>query len=155
MKLVVGFYEGTWQVREVSLLNSERLRKMFVEETPSRWDCPLEIGLFSLSVERPRKDTLWVKLMHKCFCWMQFKRKLLLAFCLVKCPLKRYDKYFQNPRFSHRAFPNVSLLDSCHIDSECRKRFFRTFRNFLVPGLHVRKTHISRVIKEFCKIGVI
>ena len=45
--------------------------------------------------------------------------------------------------------------DHFHMNSELTKRFFRHFWNFLAPGLHVRKTHISRVIKDFCKIVVI
>ena len=45
--------------------------------------------------------------------------------------------------------------DHFHMNSELTKRFFRDFWNFLTPGLHLRKTHISRVMKEFCKIVVI
>ena len=42
--------------------------------------------------------------------------------------------------------------DTSHIDFELRKRLFRTFRNFLPPGLKSPETHISRDKKEFRKI---
>ena len=62
---------------------------------------------------------------------------------------------FLNFEKNHNYLQNLHIsqcvTDSSHIDSECRKRFFRTFRNFLVPGLHVRKLRISRDIRDFRK----
>ena len=42
-------------------------------------------------------------------------------------------------------------MNNTNTDSECRKLFFRTFEDFLAPGLEVRKSQISRVEKKFWK----
>ena len=46
-----------------------------------------------------------------------------------------------------------SAVNKLKPDSEARKQFFRKFKNFLTPGLQVRKSRISRDKKEFWKIG--
>ena len=48
-----------------------------------------------------------------------------------------------------------SALNSSHVDSELIKRLLRQFGSFLVPGLQVRKSRISRDKKDFSKIVVI
>ena len=40
-------------------------------------------------------------------------------------------------------------INNSNVDSEPRKRFFRKFRNFLAPGLQVRKSRISRDTGHF------
>ena len=42
-----------------------------------------------------------------------------------------------------------SAINELNIDSEARKRFFRNFEKFLVPGLQVQKSRISRDMKYF------
>ena len=49
-------------------------------------------------------------------------------------------------------FPPCAMNGS-DTDSEVGKRFFRNFRNFLVPGMHVRKTRISEDKEQFSKFG--
>ena len=44
-------------------------------------------------------------------------------------------------------------MNGSDTDSEAGKRFFRNFRNFLVPGMHVRKTRISEDKEQFSKFG--
>ena len=49
--------------------------------------------------------------------------------------------------------PQCPIANS-NIDSELRKRFFSEFKNFLTPGLQVRKSRISRDKTNFSKIVV-
>ena len=44
-----------------------------------------------------------------------------------------------------------SAINNSKSDSKGRKQFFRKFRDFLTPGLQVRKSRISRDKKEFWK----
>ena len=46
-------------------------------------------------------------------------------------------------------------INNSNVDSEPGKRFFRKFRDFLAPGLQVRKSRISRDAGHFCKNVVI
>ena len=46
-------------------------------------------------------------------------------------------------------------MSNSKIDSEARKRFFTKSRNFLAPGLQVRKSRISRDKTKFRKNVVI
>ena len=41
------------------------------------------------------------------------------------------------------------VINNSKVDSEARKRCFRKFKNFLVPGFHVRKSRISRDKTKF------
>ena len=58
---------------------------------------------------------------------------------------KKMHNYWQ-----YLQFPSCAMKSS-NTDSEPRIRFFRNFRNFLVPGLYVRKSRISRDMKENAK----
>ena len=47
-------------------------------------------------------------------------------------------------------------INNSNIDSERRKWFFRKFKNFLAPGLQVRKSRISRDMTDFWKfLGIL
>ena len=60
---------------------------------------------------------------------------------LAPVPARRnYLQYSQVPQ---------SAINELNIDSEARKRFFRNFEKFLVPGLQVQKSRISRDMKYF------
>ena len=48
----------------------------------------------------------------------------------------------------------LCVMNNSNSDSELEKRFFRKFRNFLAPGVQVRKSRISRVKTNFWKIVV-
>ena len=59
-----------------------------------------------------------------------------------------------------RIYLQISKLSPCamnnpKVDSGLIKRFFRKFRSFLVPGLRVRKSHISRDKTQFWNFVVI
>ena len=58
--------------------------------------------------------------------------------------IQDYLQYSQVPQCAINGF---------NIDYEARKRFFGKFRNFLVPGVQVGKSRISRDKKQFEKLS--
>ena len=63
--------------------------------------------------------------------------------------MPKFDDYLQISQIP------LCAINNSNVDSEPRKRYFRKFRNFLAPGLQVRKSRISRDTGNFWKNVVI